>query len=505
MTILDAPTERKGSQRPSRLWLPPGNYPSRGKAAVDLAAIVGLELDPWQEYVLEGMLRFREDGRWVSTSVGLVVPRQNGKTAVLLARKLAGLFVLGESLIVHTAHEFATAMEAFRDLTALIVNCPELKVELKGGDPRKGVSTANGREGIELDSGQRVRYRARGKSSVRGPSVDCFIFDEAMDLAPEAHRSMLFSSSASPNQQLLYAGSAVDQTTKQDGRVLAGLRHSALTAEPKRTSYFEWSVPGDPNLVTPDVLDDRDMWAFSNPSLNGERVTSIREETVEGEREKTLNDPRAFAVERLNMGDWPALNESVGKAQIPADVWGALLDRRPTVEGRGCLAVDVQPNFRSAAIGASKARPGGGHHLDVVQHEAGTAWVVEAVVGLAEKHDVIGVCIGVPSPATALIPTLQGRGVNVIEVSTANYAKACGRFMLEVEEGILRHGEPDGAVEALTAAVAGASIKASGDSGWYWSRATPNVDITPLVAVTLALYGLEATVNSTAPSFEVLI
>jgi hypothetical protein len=41
----------------------------------------------------------------VSSDVGLVVPRQNGKGTILEARELAGLFLFGES-ILHTSHEF---------------------------------------------------------------------------------------------------------------------------------------------------------------------------------------------------------------------------------------------------------------------------------------------------------------------------------------------------------------------------------------------------------------
>ncbi len=44
-----------------------------------------------------------------ASDVGLIISRQNGKGTVLEVRELGGLFVLGEELIIHTAHEFKTA------------------------------------------------------------------------------------------------------------------------------------------------------------------------------------------------------------------------------------------------------------------------------------------------------------------------------------------------------------------------------------------------------------
>ncbi len=79
---------------------------SAGLEAVELAASAGLHLDRWQSELLVGALGERADGRWAAFEVGLVVGRQNGKGSVLEARELAGIFLFGEELILHSAHEF---------------------------------------------------------------------------------------------------------------------------------------------------------------------------------------------------------------------------------------------------------------------------------------------------------------------------------------------------------------------------------------------------------------
>lgn len=66
----------------------------------------GYDLDDWQSWFLTQALGTLPDATWAATDVGLVVSRQNGKGTVLEVRELGGLFVLGEELIIHTAHEF---------------------------------------------------------------------------------------------------------------------------------------------------------------------------------------------------------------------------------------------------------------------------------------------------------------------------------------------------------------------------------------------------------------
>src|SRR5665213_714851 len=93
-----------GAQLPRLSSVPP-YVSTTGQEAIDLAALAGLVLDPWQQWVLMRALGERADGKWSAKRVGLVVGRQNGKNSVLEARELAGLFLLGERLIIHSAHE----------------------------------------------------------------------------------------------------------------------------------------------------------------------------------------------------------------------------------------------------------------------------------------------------------------------------------------------------------------------------------------------------------------
>jgi hypothetical protein len=77
-----------------------------------------------------------------------------------------------------------------------------------------------------------------------------------------------------------------------------------------------------------------------------------------------------------------------------------------------------------------------------------------------------------------------------MEMGSKEYAQACGAFMDLLEAEQLRHiGQ-----KSLTEAVEGAATRTLGDA-WAWDRRGKDVDITPLVAVTLALAGFRVHEN----------
>jgi len=208
-----------------RIAAVPESAESLGGECVEWARSVGLTLDPEQELVLDGSLGVREDGRWQTREVGVNMPRQNGKGEILLARELYGLFVLGERLIIHTAHEFKTSAEHFQRLEAVVRDCPELnaRVHRRPSGQIDGYRYSHGEESITLQDGARIEFKTRTKSGMRGfAGVDMLSLDEAMVISEAAHSSampIIRASKAVRGPQLWYAGSAVDQETHEHGVV----------------------------------------------------------------------------------------------------------------------------------------------------------------------------------------------------------------------------------------------------------------------------------------------
>jgi phage terminase large subunit-like protein len=268
--------------------------------AVELAAGAGIVLDDWQAYVLDQSLGERAGNKWAAFEVGLIVSRQNGKGTCLEARELAGLFLFGEELILHSAHEFKTAADAFRRIAALIQDNRQFSRHVKR------IRTANGSEMIELKSGQRLRFVARSAGSGRGFSADAVILDEAYELGDKEMEALLPTLSARPNPQVWYASTAGNPDSVQLGRI----RDRGLKGGDPSLAFFEWSAeetddPADP--VT---------WAKANPGL-GIRISG---EYVR--REQASLSPDGFARERLSIGDYP-VEGADNWSTIGRDAWEA--------------------------------------------------------------------------------------------------------------------------------------------------------------------------------------
>lgn len=469
-SLLAEPPVLLGAQRPSLLSVPEFSS-STGAEAVEVAALAGLTLDPWQEFVLHNALGERDNGHWAAFEVGVEVARQNGKGGILEARELAGLFVLGERLIIHSAHEFPTSLEAFRRLLDLIEGTPDFDSRVKR------VSRAHGEEGIELKTGQRIRFRTRTKGGGRGFSADCLILDEAMVIPEAMHGALLPTLSARPNPQVWYTGSAVDQESMDNGLVFARVRERAVKGGDPSLAYFGWSADAhDPERVG-DAATLAETWARANPGLG------IRISLEHVEREQRSMDPRTFAVERLGVGDWPQPN-AAGRDGIPIDAWNALKEPSSTIVGPVTFAFDVRPNRGSSAICAAGLRADGLRHVEVIDHRAGTGWVVDRLVSLVAAHPSGDVLFDAAGPASSLGVQAENAGVAVKSVKSAEHAQACGDLFDAVQQKSVRHlGTPE-----LSAAVMGAVKRPLGDA-WAWSRKGSAVDISPLVAATLAAWG----------------
>ncbi|MFE5217477.1 MULTISPECIES: terminase [unclassified Streptomyces] len=458
-----------------------------GQEAIDLAARAGLHLDPWQQHILRVGMGERPDGSWASFEVAVNVPRQNGKGGVIEARELWGLFIGGEELILHSAHEFKTAKAAFKRIERLIRQTPDLHKRVK--TYRQTV----GEEGIELHSGQLLRFIARSKGSGRGFTGHCNVMDEDMILGDPEMDALLPTMAAVPDPQIWYLGSAgIGAPSVQLGR----LRRRALAAleagvpDPS-LSYMEWSV--DPHLdecpkdcqVHDDVASDEAVLK-SNPGV-GYRLTL---EKVARERATLSAD--GYARERLGVGDYPADSADTWQV-IGEDAWRALAAAESTPSDPVAFAIDMTPERSHAAICvAGEWR--GGVHVEVVDHRPGTGWILERARELHEKWGPRCWVIDGAGPAGSLIADLEdeekGLGITVVQPKGREVAAACGQFYDAVAEQTLSHLDQ----APLASALAGAQKRPLGDA-WAWARRIVSVDISPLVAATLAKWGLGAEVE----------
>lgn len=401
------------------------------------------------------------------------MPRQDGKGSILEARELAGLFLLDEVLQTHTAHEFKTAQEHFQRLATLVDGLPaRYKRRVKQ------IREAHGSESIELrNPRQRIRFLARSGGSGRGFSGDLVVLDEAMILWAQAMGALLPTMAARANvtvggPQLWYAGSAGLDDERSE--VFARVRDRGI-AGAERLFYAEWSAgePDDHTGANVD-LDNVSEWYRANPAMHGSKPR-MELEFVENERAE-LDDDR-FARERLCLWTGGGLN-----SPIDPDKWRAMADPKMSLPTRA-LAVDVPPEGKRATIARAGIRPDGKPGVEV-DSRPGTTWAAERLAELSKKRNA-PVIIDGGSRAAALIPKLVELGVTPVVYATRQITRACSGFLDRVDEDGLRHmGQAE-----LNMAVDAARRRKVGDA-WAWHRRDTSADITPLVAATLAVEGL---------------
>lgn len=470
-----------GEQWPRVCSFPPYDR-TFGPEAVELAAQAGLVLDPWQCNVLDVMLAVRPDGKWSCFELGLVVPRQNGKGSILEARTLAGLVLFDEQLIMWSAHEYKTAMEGFRRLRDLIDGRNDLTRRVK-----KIVNT-HGEEGIEMRSGQRVRFLARSKGSGRGFSGDLDLNDEWFAGTRSQVAAKMPTLSARPNPQLVYTSSPpLDSAEDEEGPgdPLYALRERGEAGDDPALGWFDWSAP-----LNPDKAEDRlrigehDQWKVSNPAYG----IRIHGETIE--REMRSMGAKDFMRERLCV--WP--RRALGANLIDPKQWGSLADPESVLGDNVAFAVDITPGRDYCAIVAYGEREDGMGHIEVIDHRGGSEWVLERLVELRDRWNPVGIGLDPRGPAASLLVDLEREGFELAPrdleeckrgqlavMSTMDVAAATGQIIDAVMQATTVHRDQ----HVLNAAVIGAKTRPLGD-GMAWARRLATVDISALCGATIA-------------------
>lgn len=486
---------RIGRQEP-RLRSVPAYSTTLGREAIDLSAAAGQILDPWQCSVVCDILAVDDYGQWAAFETCTVTQRQNGKGGIIEALELGGLFLFGEKLILHSAHEYKTAQEAFLRIKSLIDGSADLSRYVKA------IREANGEQQIILMSGARLRFVARSKGSGRGFSGQRNILDEAYALTRTQLAALLPTMSAQPNPQLNQFSTVPDPDTmpEPDEAVLPAVHARAIEAvrsgTPGRLAYHDWSVraeelpKGDP-VTEPAVARAYVEMAYeTNPALG----IRIREEYVSAEL-PALGAVK-YSTERLGL--WPDLAGPQWTV-IPRADWEAAGDPESPRPDPVAFAVTLSTDRQWATIAAAGPRPDGLYAVIVAERRQGTGWVIQRLEELIDRWKPVAIVIDAGSPAKSIADEATAAGIELTPITARDVAGAAGAFW----DGIAGRPAPDPETglmgrdprvvkhrdqPELTAAVAGA-MKRTLSAQWAWDQIAAAVDITPVIACSNALWG----------------
>lgn len=438
---------------------------------------MGKPFMPWQRDLYDVALEVDPaTGRLAYNEVGVTVPRQSGKTTPDIARKIwraeCSQHLGGRQRMLYAAQTRNDAREKWED---------EFLEELKACRAMRGRFTyklTNGRERIVFRDGSTYGPISTTPTAGHGKVLDDGTLDEAfaqIDDRVEAAWEPAMSTRPSP-QLWVVSTAGTAESVYLKGKVDSG-RAAAEADTGFGVCYTEYSAPEDADPGDPDV------WALCMPALGFTQSL----ERMHLRYEKYVREGKLPEFLRAYLNLW---TERVVDSVIPIRTWRALKDETSAIATGLVLAFDVAPDRSSAAIAAAGLRADGLRHLEVIDHRAGTGWVIPRMVELVARHEPAGVALDRNSPAAALLPELA-RQLPYLEprqMSTGNMAQACGALLDGAKDGTFRHlGDP-----LLEQALAGADRRIINDA-WAWKRRTSTCDISPLVAVTAAAWCLSIT------------
>ena len=441
---------------------------------------LGLGFDWWQTQAGTVILGYGESGRYCATvgGVGMSIPRQVGKTYFVLAMVLVLCNLFPGLRVVWTAHHLRTSTKTFTTLRGL---CRRKKI----APHVLGIRSANGEQQVEFRNGSGIMFGARSQGFGRGfDEIDIEVFDESQILDTKALEDMVAAANQSRHEHgalLFFMGTPPRPSDPSDAFRLR--RNEALSGEAEDAVWLE--IGADPESAP----DDRSEWPRMNPSF----PLRTPEESLLRLR-KNLGDDDSW--NREGRGIWDPTNT---RAVIDPESWAKVADSNSLPSSRFVLAIDVDPAQTCGTVAFAGMRPDGRVHVEIDEQRRGTSWIAPYVAERYARNEISAVVVDASSPAAALLDDLARLLVRrVVQTDAGEMATACAQFFQWATEDGLRHTDQP----QLAVSLGVASKRSLGDR-WAWNRKTVDADITPIVAVTLAAWGVKTgKVRGGAPTGE---
>ena len=445
-----------------RIHTPLNDLPSKGFELIDLAKEVGVELMPWQKFVLEHTHKVKPDGRWASPINTVVVARQSGKSFLMQVRILGGLFLWDEPLQIGSAHRLATSLEQFRQLVSLIETSDYLSKQVKR------IRWSHGSEEIETLKGTRFIVKAGG-SAARGVSrPETIHLDELREMHDmESFASLRYTLLAAKNPMVMAYTNAGDSHSI----VLNMLRERGLAAASGADDdigYFEWSAPTDEVSL--------ENAAFANPALGH----TIHPDNIKA----VFNDPADVVMTEVLCRWVQTISSVIGAAE-----WQNCQDEEAELDPEKLtwMAIDCSPDRRFAALVAAQ-KLGEEKFIVKLLHTWENAIQLDdrAIANEAapylRKYPLEWLLYS-RRTSGAVAARLQPAGIPIFDMDSA-YPQACDELLGAINSGRLRHkGQTD-----LTTQILSAVQLRRGDGGWVIGRRASQAAVCAAVAAALVTH-----------------
>lgn len=460
-----------GSAKPRLGSKPLTRFATKADEVFVLAEKLGIELMPWQKHVLIEGLRINKKGEFIRKQVGVVVSRQNGKSALMRLRLLAGVLLWGEVWIA-MAQTLKQAENQWQEAIDQVQNHPELQSLISR------IIQANGRQMLQTTSGGKWIIVAANKDSARGFTGNLWT-DELRDIDETAWAASLPVVTAYKNSQVWVTSNA-----GHDGSVvLNDLRNAALKFDDDSFGWFEWSA--DPMLD----VSDKSGWYQANPAL-GHMIDEsfIASQLKNGKVEKFMTE---------HLCQWVRNDESPWVHKSWEDCEEPGLQLQP--DRRTFMAFDVSIDRKRCDLVGSQVLDDGRIAIGIMQ-----TWISETTLDDVKiANDIAAWFRQYPTDTIGFDKWASGNIAQrlmlsrfpVKDTSGVEFAQACDETLAAMNGKRLAHSGSKELTDHFMACVK----KPAADGGWRVVRRNSFTNISAACAAIMAIH------HASKPETEVQI
>lgn len=476
--------KRYGNQKPRLDQFNDGDVWLADKT-IQLMEAYGWKLLDWQKAIILRWLAVYWDDdeqrwKWSNPKAGLLVPRQNGKTEIIIARIIGGMIFMNEALI-YTAHSDKTVDEVKRRVQNFFYGAKE---EVRNLLTQEFDKEPKSLDYLELRDGGRCVFRTRTRTGGLGTTNDTLILDEAQEETDAQQEALLptISAGKSQNQQIIRAGTP--PSGGGQGTVFVRIRQNVIDGKDHEICWQEWSV----ELLTDPS--DEDAWYDANPSLGYHlMIMAVR------------NEAKEMAVDSFNkmrLG-WIAGKES--KRAIPDALWSLLSVEKVTLEEnpRFVYCVKFAPDGSAVSLGIGIYMPNDIPHIELIERKpmsAGTGWITNWLFAKAPGQEkkrwraaaklIIDGASGTQLLVEELVRTDRRISRKILTPNVKQAGAAYSGFQTAVEQQQLTHFDQP----ALNGSIKTAKKRSIGKEGMFgYSSMNPDFQIDPTECAAFCHYG----------------
>lgn len=441
----------------------------------------GVKLLEWQKAIIYRWLAVywseeEQRWKWSNPKAGLLVPRQNGKTEIIIARIIGGMIFMEEALI-YTAHSDKTVDEVKRRVQNFFYQAEEEIRDLLTAEFDKEPKSL---DYIELRNKGRCVFRTRTRTGGLGTTNDTLILDEAQEETDAQQEALLptISAGKSQNQQILRAGTP--PSGGGTGTVFIRIRQNVLDGKDHETCWQEWSV----ELLTDPS--DEDAWYDANPSLGYHlMVAAVRNEA---------KDMAIDSFNKMRLG-WIAGKES--KRAISDELWSRLKVDKVTLQPEPKLVYCVKfaPDGSAVSLGVGVYMPNDMVHVEIIERKPmsyGTYWITNWLFDKSKMRwrkcakIIIDGASGTQMLLEELTRTDRRISKKILTPNVKEAGSAYAGFQSAVEQRKLTHYDQP----ALNGSIKTAKKRPIGKDGMFgYATLNPDIQIDPTECAAFCHYG----------------